>query len=250
MSARHLRSESEQLLASPATLFVDFDGTIAHIVDNPADARITPENLETLVRLSRRHNVVILSGRTREFLQQTFQNIPVTLAAEHGFFLWEPSSQEWITLYPRNVLLPLGFDKLLAVKVENIPGATLEKKACSLVLHLRSATITQSVHAELYSSLKPLADEHGLNLLPGKQIFEFRLPGWGKGEFVSWYVTRTAAEKKLALLGFGDDLTDEEMFEAIEVLGGLSVKIGDGDTRARLRLDSVTEMWRFLNSAT
>jgi trehalose 6-phosphate phosphatase len=47
----------------------------------------------------------------------------------------------------------------------------------------------------------------------------------------------------------GDDVTDEHGFEAVNALGGLSIRIGDGETLAPLRLPSPTALRAILLNA-
>ncbi|MBV8259997.1 MAG: trehalose-phosphatase, partial [Paraburkholderia sp.] len=46
----------------------------------------------------------------------------------------------------------------------------------------------------------------------------------------------------------GDDLTDEKGFSVVNALGGLSIKVGGGDTIAQTRIDSVEALIGWLAS--
>jgi len=64
--------------------------------ENPNKAVPTETLLNLLEDLSKKEgiDVVIISGRTHEFLEQHFAHLNITLVAEHGLFLKNPST-EW-----------------------------------------------------------------------------------------------------------------------------------------------------------
>ena len=52
------------------TIFLDFDGTLAPIVSNPASATASPEVYQLLKKISRQSNLVVVSGRPESFLRE------------------------------------------------------------------------------------------------------------------------------------------------------------------------------------
>lgn len=51
-------------------VFLDYDGTLAPIVDRPEDALISDEMRDAVRRLARRWSVCVVSGRDRPVVQQ------------------------------------------------------------------------------------------------------------------------------------------------------------------------------------
>ena len=90
-------------------LLLDFDGTLAPLVNDPADARPSETLIDTLQHLARNSDVVVISGRNRSFLDAIFADIPVHLVAEHGAFLKKPD-QPWerLDLSADDWLIPFG----------------------------------------------------------------------------------------------------------------------------------------------
>lgn len=72
-------------------LCVDYDGTLAPIVNDPIEARPSQELMTLLDKLSHhpRIEMVIVSGRDRDTLEQWLGNLDIGLCAEHGAaFKW------------------------------------------------------------------------------------------------------------------------------------------------------------------
>ena len=68
-----------------AALFLDFDGTLAPIVDDPAAARVLPEARAALLRLvSHLGTVAVVSGRPAEFLVDALRIEQLVYAGTYG----------------------------------------------------------------------------------------------------------------------------------------------------------------------
>ena len=171
----------------------------------------TENLLKLLVNLSEKKgiDIVIISGRPNEFLEQHFAHLNITLVAEHGLFLKKPSS-DWIEKKGissdwKDHLLPV-----LDTFTDNTPGTFIENKKNSLVWHYRKADpelgIKRSVELKtVLSSLLP----NELTLLDGNKVLEIVPANINKG-IVALDIFNS--KNYDFVLVAGDDVTDENMF--------------------------------------
>jgi trehalose-phosphatase len=218
----------------PVLLAFDFDGVLAPIVPLPPDARPLPGSVEAIERLSQVDGVVtaLVSGRSRGDLAQVSGVTPsarLLLVGSHGAEVDEAG--------------PAGLDDegrarlavvtaLLAGVVAAHPGAHLEHKPASVVLHTRLIHDRASASEATRAALALLRDRAGVHVTPGKEVVEAAVVKAGKGAALQRLRGAFAAQ---AVLYVGDDVTDEDAFA---VLGqhDVGVKVGVGDTRAAYRV--------------
>ncbi|WP_460951275.1 bifunctional alpha,alpha-trehalose-phosphate synthase (UDP-forming)/trehalose-phosphatase [Spirosoma daeguense] len=214
-------------------LLLDFDGTLAPIVNNPADARPSESLKNTLLHLAEHSDVVVISGRNRAFLEKTFSNIPVHLVAEHGAFLkkadhpWERldlSTDDWVT----------AVRSTMNEFVNRFAGSFIEEKETALVWHYRMAesedTETQAI--ELANLLRSASFSIPLSVIQGNKVVEVKAAQHSKGT-----VALTILDHKSYdfIASMGDDTTDEDMFRQLPNWA-YTVKVGSGQSFARYRL--------------
>ena len=97
-----------------------------------------------------------------------------------------------------------------------VEGAWVEDKGASLAVHFRQVPDQLAARRRLEKVLRPVAEEFGLKLLPGKRVLELApadVPG--KGDVI----VRTINERGLdACLFAGDDVADLAAFRALDEL--------------------------------
>src|SRR4029077_18437477 len=70
---------------SSGLLAFDFDGTLAPIVDDPADAEMRPDTRALLKRVSERYPCMVISGRRRQDVRGKLQGTGVQyVVGNHG----------------------------------------------------------------------------------------------------------------------------------------------------------------------
>lgn len=216
--------------AKKRLLLLDYDGTLVGFHENPNKAIPTDSLLKLLNGLSNQNGteLVIISGRPHEFLEQHFAHLNITLVAEHGLFLKKPNaeweekkgvSNEW-----KEYLLPV-----LDTFTDNTPGTFIEHKKNSLVWHYRKTDpelgIARAVELKtVLSSLLP----NDLTLLDGNKVLELVPANINKG-VVSLDLFN--AKPYDFVLAAGDDVTDENMFTNLPS-DTFKVKIGKKKTAA------------------
>jgi trehalose 6-phosphate phosphatase len=89
----------------------------------------------------------------------------------------------------------------------------VEDKRLSLVLHTRPANDPAAELDRLRGPAEELAARLGLDVHPGRNVLEFRLPGYDKGDALRRLVECTAPS---GVLYAGDDKGDLPAFAAIE----------------------------------
>lgn len=215
-------------------LFLDYDGTLREIEEDPAAAFPNAAVRETLDRLLARPNfaVAVVSGRTAEDLGQWFTEPRLSLVAEHGAALRRAGRTEWervVTDLPatwREEVL-----RLLRVYEASTPGSFVEEKRAGLVWHYRRSDVEfgRWKAVRLVGDLSQLTANLPLDVRHGRKIVEIALSNVSKGAAVSRLVGEV---QPAATLCAGDDTTDESMFR-LTLPGLVTIKVGRGTTKAQ-----------------
>lgn len=211
-------------------LLLDYDGTLAPIVDDPARAIPHPDVPALLPRLVARHPTVVVTGRDLATLGRLMGATPDGLRAVglHGAAWGRPGDADDTPSHaPDGDLV-----SQLRGAVPALPGVTVEPKGALFAVHYRQATDRDAAEAAVEAWARTVPPV--LDVIRGKCVAELRPPGVSKGVAVG----RLAAEHPdRTPVYVGDDVTDEEAFAALDgVPGAVAVKVGDGPTRAPYRL--------------
>ncbi|MGX7679350.1 trehalose-phosphatase [Jatrophihabitans sp. DSM 45814] len=204
----------EAIATDPASSLValDFDGTLAPIVNDPAQSRAVPGAIETLAVLARHGvQVSIVTGRDAVTVVSLGQleRIPgVRVSGLHGAQTWRDGK-----LVTRAE--PSGIAELrqsLPTLIESAdPAVWLEDKGLSLVVHTRLAENPQAALNALTEPVTELAATHGLDVVGGKMVLEIRIPGLSKADALEELLGLDIAA---AVFG-GDDYGDLPAFKVI-----------------------------------
>jgi trehalose 6-phosphate phosphatase len=209
------------LLADPARAVValDYDGTLAPIVDRPEDAVPALGALEALARLARVVGcVALITGRPAAQvvelarLDQAPGLRSLQVLGQYGLQRWDARSGRVESPEPLpGVEIARGrLQDLLAGAPE---GVTVEDKHTALVVHFRRAADPEAAAAQLQPDLTRLAEQVGLEPHPGRRVLELRPPGFDKGGTLRQLLTEREAR---SVLFAGDDVGDLPAFAAVE----------------------------------
>lgn len=230
-------------LTSSDALFLDFDGTLTPLQDDP-DAVYLAANMEAvLVDLSAALGgaLAILSGRD---VADLALRVPRALwrLGNHGLYAAAPGQAAGATA--------AGPDAKILSAVEQVvrtnPPARLEVKGPVLAIHYRAAPqLEEALKAGLARALTPF---QGYRWQHGKCVLEAKPIDANKGRALT-KMLRSAPFAGRRPVMMGDDTTDEDAFVAAQQLGGLAIKVGGGQTAADFRLPDVASVHSFLKKA-
>ncbi|MGO4910814.1 bifunctional alpha,alpha-trehalose-phosphate synthase (UDP-forming)/trehalose-phosphatase [Leeuwenhoekiella sp. W20_SRS_FM14] len=217
-------------------LFLDYDGTLRAFVNNPEDASPDDDLLELVNTIQAKPNteVVIISGRDRHTLGTWWQDIPITLIAEHG--VWKkPTGGEWaVTENLKNDWMDT-VRPILEKFVDRTAGTFIEEKNYSLAWHYRNADpdLGEIRASELSSVLKELSANNDLGVLDGNKVLEIKNSTIHKGKAVTKHIFEKDYTFQFAI---GDDWTDEYMFQDLPN-EAYTIKVGLQKTAAKYYVD-------------
>lgn len=235
--------------ATTRALMLDYDGTLVPFADIPNRAYPDQALLELITTLAQdsANEIVIISGRSRNDLEQWFGALPVSLIAEHGMWL-RKRGEPWKLLRSTTADWKERVRPILQVYVDRLLGALLEEKDFSLAWHYRSAEPEQaSLRAqELVDDLSGYTRNIDVQVLEGNRVIEVRNTGVNKGTAAMEWLGTTLPE---FILGVGDDWTDEDLFRALPE-SAFSVRVGVARTAAKYHLTSQTSVRRLLKEFT
>ena len=239
-------------------VFLDYDGTLTPIVDRPEDAVISESMRAAVRRLAQRCPVCVVSGRDRRVVQDLMGVDDLIVAGSHGFDIWSPTEG---TLQHE---AGGGFEELIErvtervrEKADPIEGSLVEPKKASVALHYRLvADADRPAIAAIVDRV--LAKHPGeLKVTPGKMVYEIQPKlEWDKGKAVLYLLEALGLDgDDVVALYLGDDVTDEDAFQALSGKGiGIFVgqagdpEVGGRGTSAAFVLDSIEEVERFLDT--
>ena len=238
--------------ASHRLLLLDYDGTLTALAPTPGLAA-PDRSLLTLLRTLAEQpatSVHVVSGRDRATLDTWLGGLPVGLHAEHGLWSRMAAGAEW-TRADVTVTLPREADiqAMLANAVRRIPGTLIERKSTGIAWHYRLADPKTAAHEvrRLRSALTRLLEGEPAEVHTGHRVLEVRPSGVDKGTAI--LPTLEDVPDGTAIIAIGDDRTDEQLFAALPP-HAMTIYVGEGPTRARLRLSSVAEVRLLLADLT
>ncbi|HVW50757.1 MULTISPECIES: trehalose-phosphatase [unclassified Trinickia] len=222
---------------SETAFFFDFDGTLVELAPTPDGILVPPAVVDTLARLRRLTHgaVAVVSGRGIDSIDG-FLGLPdLPIAGLHGAERRDASGDTVRLGFNDERLLRM--ERVLADLVNAHPGTLLEIKGAALALHYRNAPLAETVAREATERLVAQhADAYVLQ--PGKMVYEIKPKNVDKGRALAAFLDEPPFAGRTPVFA-GDDLTDEKAFAVVNERGGLSIKVGAGETSARARIDSV-----------
>lgn len=231
--------------AQKRILFLDYDGTLKPFTNNPKNARPDKALLEILQGLTEdeKNELVIISGRDRETLEQWLGHLDLSIIAEHGVWLKEKGG-EWQIIESLEQSWKEQLRNILELYVDRTPGSFIEDKEFSLVWHYRKAdTEFGELRArELLSNVNYLIANLDLQTMEGNKVIEIKHRGVNKGRAAKKWLSKAPKDFIMAL---GDDVTDEDTFAAMPE-EAYTIKVGLTASRARLNIKSGEDVRRML----
>jgi len=234
-------ADRRELAARPGevALCLDFDGTLAPIVDDPATARPLPGMVELLARLaSRLAAVALVSGRPAEYLAE---HAPAEGVRHLGLYGLQEIHDGRVRVDPRleaaRPAVVAAAADLRAAGAVRASGAFLEDKRYAVAVHTRRVADPERWAAAIDAAAREVAGRRGLEVIPGKLVWELRPPVRSdKGDAVRRVVAESGAR---AVVVAGDDLGDLPAFAAVARLAaegreGLRVAVRSAEAPPRL----------------
>ncbi|MBF4993479.1 trehalose-phosphatase [Arthrobacter gandavensis] len=235
-----LRSALATLAATDHLLVaVDFDGTLAPLVERAEDARPLPAAAAALRSLAGvpQTATALISGRALDSLREVARPEPETLlVGSHGAETWTGPNAAPLQLTPEQADLLARARAAVEEVARSWDGCRLEDKPAGVVLHTRSASDDDAA-AAVDAARSRLQELDGVQVTDGKRVLEASVVHANKGEGIAALRELTGAT---GVLFAGDDVTDERGFAVLQD-GDVSIKVGAGDTAAQFRVESPGE---------
>ena len=214
--------------ADTSALCIDFDGTLSPIVDDPNAARPLPGVVELLPQLAARFAAVaLLSGRPADYLARHAAAAGVRYLGLYGLQeirdgkVWVDPRLE--AARPEVVAAQRDLADSPAVRDS---GAYLEDKQYAVAVHTRRIADPARWAAPIDETAGRIAERHGLEVVPGKMVWELRpAVRSDKGDGVRRVIGESNARSVVVA---GDDLGDLSAFAAaleLKAAGGEALRV-------------------------
>ena len=227
--------------AKERLIFLDYDGTLTGFKLDPMEARPDAELKQIIEELckDKRNNVVIISGRGRETLEEWFGKYDLEIVAEHGVWI-KRFGEDFKMLHSFGNEWKKEIMKVLERYVNRTPGSFVEQKEYSLVWHYRKVEtgLGEVRTRELASHLKYITANKDIQVLEGDKVVEVKNSNINKGKGA---LDRIKAHKVSFVMACGDDWTDEDTFKVLPE-DAYSVKVGTSASAAKFSVASVEDV--------
>lgn len=216
--------------------FFDFDGTLAAIVDDPSAVTVEKRVIEALraIRAAAGDAMAVVSGRSIRQLDDMLRPLKLPAAGVHG--LERRRADGSVSRVEIDAGAMLRIRNRAEAFVKRYPGLLAEEKPGSLALHYRRRPELAAACLDLADDLA--ADDGQVRVVRGKMVVEMKLADRTKADAIGEFMGEPPFAGRTPLFA-GDDLTDEDGFAAIEQWHGISIKIGDEETKAAHRFADI-----------
>ncbi|XVF08450.1 hypothetical protein REPUB_Repub07fG0004900 [Reevesia pubescens] len=249
-------------------LFLDYDGTLSPIVDNPDCAFMSNDMRAAVAKVAEYFPTAIISGRSRDKVYEFVGLTDLYYAGSHGMDIMGPVRQCYddhrstdkqgkeVNLFqPAREFLPMideVFNSLIN-STKEIKGAKVENNKFCVSVHYRNVdeknweTVAQRVH-DVIGNYPRLRLTHGRKVLEVRPVID-----WDKGKAVTFLLESLELSNCDDVLPIyvGDDRTDEDAFKVLgeEKCGyGILVSSVPKESKAIFSLRDTQEVMEFLKS--
>ncbi|XP_026401335.1 probable trehalose-phosphate phosphatase F isoform X2 [Papaver somniferum] len=255
-------------------LFLDYDGTLSPIVDNPDRAFMSDAMRLAVKEVAKHFPTAIISGRSRDKVYDFVGLTELYYAGSHGMDIMGPvrspesvddhlncirstdeQGKEVNLFQPASEFLPMIDEvfRSLVKKTKAIKGATVENNKFCVSVHYRNVdekdwtTIAQRV-IDLLKRFPRLRLTHGRKVLEVRPVID-----WDKGKAVEFLLESLGLSNcdDVLPIYIGDDRTDEDAFKVLrEGNRGFGILVSSKlkDSKAFYSLREPNEVMEFLNS--
>ncbi|XP_059072797.1 probable trehalose-phosphate phosphatase H isoform X2 [Cryptomeria japonica] len=220
-------------------VFLDYDGTLSPIVENPDHAYMSDEMRNALRNVAKQFPTAIITGRCRDKVFEFVQLPELYYAGSHGMDIMGPteihnSNKEGDNIYEE-------------IKIR---GKAVSFQPASEYLPLMDeiwGDLAEEVRSVLYAY-------PGLSMTQGRKVLELR-PSieWDKGRALEFLLNALGLEnaENVVPLYIGDDRTDEDAFNVLKNKGygcGIIVSAFAKETSALYSLRNPSEPFVIISS--
>jgi len=222
--------DTSNLHPERTALFLDFDGTLAPIVEHPDAVSVPLNTMNAIAWLAKTSALAIVTGRRIDDIDRFMSPLKLPVAGVHG--LERRSADGVIHGAPISEEELKNVSEQLATFVIRNPGLILEPKRGSIALHYRQRPDLAGECAAAVAEFTASFSE--LDVLPGKMVLEIKAGFATKGDAIRAFMSEVPFLGRQPFFA-GDDVTDEEAFPAVSRRGGITVRIGEGESTAMYR---------------
>jgi len=243
--------EAHARSAGAAWVGLDFDGTLAHHHNDPFAVELSPGTRAALDALARVCAVAVISGRALADVRVRVGVSGIAYAGNHGLEIEAPGlvARDAAALAARP-FLATAIDLLRPVAaVHDLP---LQDKGLTLAIDYRGrpATARAEVARAIDDAVRATGGLYAHHSLIGSEVRPLGAGNKGTAALRLW--EHQLAGKGVPMFA-GDDRTDEDAFAALAGHdGAITVKVGEGETRAAYRAagpDAIRELLEELTAA-
>jgi len=230
-------------------VFLDYDGTLTPIVDDPEKACLSDSMRAVLKTVADHFPLAVISGRDLSDIQNLIGMQDIYYAGSHGFDIVGPGGMRMHHQKGANCLPSLDrAEKALKEKVNLVPGAWIERKRFSIAIHYRK--VKDDDVASVKEMVTEIVGRHtDLRRADGKKVLELQPKiDWHKGKALLWLLDKLELDNAdVVPIYMGDDVTDEDAFTTLQDRGiGIVVMDQPRPTNAQYRVDDPGEVEQFL----
>lgn len=228
---------------------LDFDGTLAPIVDRPDDAILPGPTAEVLRELFQVPGVTvsIVSGRSLDDIRSRVGIDGLIYSGNHGLEIEGPGIR-----FVHSQAIALGellrpITEQVARAASSLDGIEVEWKHLTVSIHYRRASVFARRKLVEIMRKSPLGRDPRFIVREGKKVYEIRPRiSWNKSDAIRLIQKRRNLGDALLVLA-GDDATDEDAFSAFD--DAITICIAPRQkTAARHALGSSDELRDFLSA--
>ncbi|XP_023525097.1 trehalose-phosphate phosphatase A-like [Cucurbita pepo subsp. pepo] len=243
-------------------LFLDYDGTLSPIVDNP-DCAFMSDAMRVAVKEAAKHfPTAIISGRSRDKVYEFIGLNELSYAGSHGMDIMVSDKHSTndqgkeVMFQPASEFLPLideVYESLIEI-AKGITGAKVENNKFCVSVHYRN--VDDKDWNALANHVYDLLENYPrLRVSHGRKVLEVRpVISWDKGKAVTFLLESLGLSNCDDVLPIyvGDDRTDEDAFRVLKErncgYGILVSSVPKESSAASYSLREPSEVMEFLKS--